>query len=483
MKNNILKIPRLLIAMILLISVNSCQKDQIGNPSLTTVQNQKENTITIDEAQAWLRSSPDSSLINKYQINWESSTSIRTKNGNRIKIPISGSPKVNGTAIGYRQLSIQRDSTTKAITAKILEILPDIPYWQEKGRVDSRDFTGRIFEYDLSYSLQKGKLFVRGKQVGEIRPATQTEKLAYKENPDQLTYLGSPIQEPTGGANGKTSRAQVIESCAWYQTSYIDSEGVLNIYAERVCSYTFYDDGQSGGGGGYSDPGIGTDPPSGGGGGGSITSDPGPPAPSNLPGENNNNVDPKKMTECFGNVKTEGAAFQVKLLVVEPFPGTSFNVGPNSFGHVAIQLTKVNGSQAVTQTLGFYGSGSGLDKLVSPSTIKDNGDIEFDMEASFFTDAQSFQKIIDFINNPAAEYNYKEYNCAKFAYLAAKAGGLDVPDPTTTFGMPVGAFSGGRGMSPAGMASALRSQKAANPNQHNISEGGGRAPASKGECK
>jgi hypothetical protein len=98
--------------------------------------------------------------------------------------------------------------------------------------------------------------------------------------------------------------------------------------------------------------------------------------------ENQNKIDSKKMMECFGNISSTNAYFRVKVLVLEPQPGTSFNVGTNGFGHLAIQLTHASQRQVITQTVGFLPAGSGLDKLVSKSRMIDNGVLEYTMSAT-----------------------------------------------------------------------------------------------------
>lgn len=467
------------ILILLLLVLTACQKDQLdrNQPEKQQTDNHKA-AITIEEARTWLASQNDT-LIKKYPIRWENARSIATKTGNRIALKIPGAPTVNGTKLGYRQLSIQRNPGTKTIEARFLEIIPNPIYWQQKRKVQAKDFTGRIMEFNLSYRLQKGTIYQNGKQVGETRPSTSQEKQSYLRHPNQLQPLGMIEQlNAATPTNGKIARAMVIESCMWYQTSYIDSEGILTIYAERICNYSFYDDGGGYGGGGYNDSGVGNE--NYGGGGGGSSSDPGTPPPAELPMESQNKVDPKKMMDCFGNISSTNAAFQVKVLVLEPQPGTSFNVGVNSFGHVAIQLTKASQGQVITQTIGFYPTGTGLDKLVSKSRMIDNGGLEYTMSSSFYTDAESFQKVIDYISSPPANYHFTDFNCAAFVYQAGKAGNLPIPDPTTQigFGGPGGA---GFAMTPAGMASALNTQKANNP-RADISSAGGRAPASKGAC-
>lgn len=274
---------------------------------------------------------------------------------------------------------------------------------------------------------------------------------------------------------------QFMESCAWYQDVYVDANGEFTVHSERICSYSAYDDGMNWGGGGNGSMNQEV-PTEGGGGGGSSGSEPStpPPAPSNLPGENNNQVDPKKMMECFSQITSPNAAFVVRVYVIEPQPGTSFNVGANAFGHVAISLTKTSGNSTITQTVGFYPTGTGLEKLNSKSKILDNGFSEYDISATYYVNGDSFQKVIDYISNPPTNYNFTEFNCSAFVYAAGQAGSIPIPDPTTIIG-----FSGPGGASfaktPAGMASALREQKINNPNS-DINEGGGKMPESKGPC-
>jgi hypothetical protein len=281
--------------LILLFAITACQKDQFDNQQPAQTETIAQSNISIEQARQGLSTQNDT-VTKKYPIRWEKAKSIPTSTGNRIVLRLPGKPTINGTKLGYRQLSIQKDEKTNTIQAKILEIIPDPIYWQGMGKVEAKDFTGRIMEFDLGYNLLTGKIYDNGKQIGEARPSTPTEKQAYLNNPNQLQPLGVFEQNShSSPTTGKTARAQVIESCYWYQTTYIDSEGVFTVYAERMCSYTIYDDG-AGSGGGYNDSGISTEQPSGGGGGGSSDpSDPTPPEPSNLPDENKNSVDPKKM--------------------------------------------------------------------------------------------------------------------------------------------------------------------------------------------
>lgn len=269
-----------------------------------------------------------------------------------------------------------------------------------------------------------------------------------------------------------------IETCAWIQDSYIDAQGDFTVHSTWVCSTTYFDDS----GGGYYD-GVGAGSSggtSGGGGGGGTSGTSSPPAPSNLPGEEKKTVNPREMMGCFASIPNPNAAFVIRVYVIEPQPGTSFNVGANSFGHVAISLSKTSGQTTITQTVGFYPTGTGLDKLSSKSQIIDNGDMEYNVGATYYVTGENFQKVIDFVSNPSKNYHFADYNCSAFVYGAGQAAGIPIPDPTTQIGLG-GPGGAGFAKTPAGMASALREQKAKNPNL-DINESGGRVPGSHGPC-
>lgn len=466
---------KLKIFILLMFTFSACKKD--STEKINPAPSHKNITLTLADAKAYIAQAQnhqtvDKSVINDLQLDWQTATNTILKDGNIWKLTLAGRPIYQGVEQGYRQLAIKRNSKTKEIEARIIEVIPDAVYLQKRN-VTNSSFTGRVFEYDLAYKLTGGQLYSEGKQVGEIGPKENFEL-------QKQGVLGD--LNPLKGVQGKLMMIQVMESCAWYQDSYVDGNGEFTVHSERICSYSFYDDGMSFWGGGGGDSYGGESSGGGGGGGGSPSTNPTPPtpAPSNLPGENNNKVDPKKMMECFSQITNPNAAFVVRVYVVEPQPGTSFNVGANSFGHVAISLSKTSGSTTITQTVGFYPTGSGLDKLDSKSQVLDNGDIQYNIGATYYVNSESFEKVINYVSNPPQQYHFTDFNCSAFVYGAGQAGGIPIPDPTTMIGIS-GPGGAGYAKTPAGMASALREQKAGNPNS-DINEGGGKVPASKGEC-
>jgi len=452
-------------SIILILMVSACRKERINHDSPANPDHNVSLTLA-DAKQFISQTNPDSSTaLSEINVDWELARTTTIQNGNKFTIPLSGQPIFQGYKQGYRELVILRNKKSQKPEAKILEIIPDAIYLQKQRKASNSDFTGRVFEYDLNYNLTGGRLYSEGKAVGKIRQFPKTQ---------QTGPLNQGLKDlnPFNGAQGKVMKLMAVETCAWTQESYIDAQGDLTVHSTQVCSTTYFSDGGDGyyDGVGANDPGA---SPGDGGGGNSGTSS--APAPSNLPGEEKNAVNPKEMMECFSNIPSANAAFVIRVYVVEPQPGTAFNVGANSFGHVAISLSKTSGNTTITQTVGFYPTGTGLDKLSSTSQIIDNGDMEYNMNATYYVTADSFKKVVDFVSNPTKNYHFTDYNCSAFVYGAGQAGGLPIPDPTGVIGM-------GFGKTPAGMANALREQKAKNPNL-DINEGGGRVPGSKGPCK
>lgn len=450
-----------------------CKKEKLDD-TIPQADPAEKPSLSLSEAKEFiLGMDPDSNrILRKIKIDWQLAKSVATRGGNKWTVLLDGQPTYQNYKQGYRELVILRNKAMQ-IEAKILEIIPEAVYLQEKLKAKASNFTGRIFKYDLNYNLTGGRLYSDGKPVGIIQQFSKQE---------QITRANQGLKKvnPFRGVQGKLMLLAPA-TCTWLQDYYIDAEGDFTLHSTKVCSTAYFDDSSTGGGGGYYD-GVGGDPSGpqhGGGGSGSSPSS--PPPPSNLPGEDKSPVNPKEMMKCFSKISDANAACIVRVYVVEPQPGTSFNVGANSFGHVAISLSKTSGSTTITQTIGFYPTGSGLEKLSSKSQILDNGDMEYDIGATYYVTGDSFQKVIDYVSNPETNYHFLDYNCSAFVYGAGQASGIPIPDPTTQIGLggPGGASFA---KTPAGMASALREQKATNP-KSDINEAGGRVPGSNGPCK
>lgn len=461
-----------IILPLLLMLAMACTKEQSENLNKSLIVTDSSPALTIEEAKIYVESkrNSDSSGIKNLKIDWNTAKA----NGKRWVIPLEGQPVYQNYKQGYRELSIIRNPENQNIYARILEIIPDAIYLQKNRKSNTETFTGRVFEYDLNYHLKGGRLYSDGEQVGNIRQFTDSEIL---ENANK----GITRNYPMSSEQGKVMWLMATQSCYWVQDSYVDANGDLTIHSAQICFTTFYDNYGGSGGGGYDGVGNSYLGHGTGGGAGGEPGSPTSPPPSNLPGENNNVVDPKKMMDCFSQITNQNAAFVVRIYVVEPLPGTSFNIGPNSFGHVAISLTKSAGNTTITQTIGFYPTGTGLNRLSSKAQILNNGFDHYDISSTYFVSAESFQNVIDYISNPPTNYHFTDFNCSAFVYNAAKAGGVPIPDPTTQIGLS-GPGGAGFAKTPAGMASALREEKAKNTSL-DVNEAGGYIPSSKGECK
>jgi hypothetical protein len=336
----------------------SCKKEgsqSVNNPPNLTVS--QTASLSLDQVKRWVGSHADNTSaqvlstmrhfnLSHLPLAWEKAQSMPNKTGNYWLIHIQGKPTFQNVQQGYRKIAFLKDSTGK-LQARILEIIPDGITYQRKQKVSTTDFTGRIFIYDEAYHLLGGKVFAGGKQIGQIRPGkTATNNTATTTTTTQ-----------TQGA--RNLEVSISADCQWNDSSYVDGDGVFTVYSELDCSYSIYDSGGGGGGGG-ADLGSG-DYAGGGGGGGGTPAD--APAVSNLPGESNPAVDPKALMNCFGTIPDAGATMSVTIYVQEPWPGTSFAIGPNSVGHTAIGLSKSGSGSTITQVVGFYPNATGYSKV------------------------------------------------------------------------------------------------------------------------
>lgn len=282
---------RLKLTTIIFMLLSACHKDPI-NGELSAEKPVQQTSLSLEDAKAYIdQIEPDSGkVLSKISVDWKLAKNDSTKSGNKWTILLDGQPIYQGYKQGYRELVILRDKKSHKISAKILEIIPEAIYLQTKRKTSASDFTGRVFEYDLNYNLTGGRLYSGGKRVGLIS----------KQSPkDLLDHANQKLREanPFKGVQGKLM-LMAVETCTWQQDYYIDANGDFTVHATQVCSTTYIGDGGSGGGY-YDGVGSGSPEPQQGGGGGGSSPSSSPPSPSNLPGENNNTVDPREMMECL----------------------------------------------------------------------------------------------------------------------------------------------------------------------------------------
>jgi len=454
-----------LFCLVLIISgIVSCKKEQTSITTETLSPNlDSSKNLSIKQIKDWYNTQVSLSLnlqnqtanrnfsLSSLSFQWGKLESIKNTTGNYWLVHLEGQPSFENVKQGYRKLAFLQD-TTGSIQARILEIIPDVLYIQRKQNVSTSDFTGRVFIYNDSYALMEGYVLLKGKIIGQIIPKPPTDI-------SKLSALNNDIVKVSGG-------------CVWNDNSYIDAEGVLTVYSEKVCSDVAYDGGYlrafNGGGGNY----LGNS----GGGGGSVHS---APAVVNLPGEGHTKVNPKQFMTCFGNIADAGASTKVTIYVQEPFPGTSFAVGPNSVGHVAIGLTKTNDNASITQVVGFYPDATGYAKLHAPSKVVNNGgDLDYNVSITYTVSSAQFAQITNYISNPPATYDLSTFNCTNFVYSACQAGNITLPDPYSTTGFNGATMTFDKSMTPAGLGSSIESLKGSN----NVNTNVGTTPNSKGPC-
>jgi hypothetical protein len=436
-----------ILTFVLILVVFSCKKES----RVSKNAGDQHYQFPLDEVKTWYQ--PEKGIT----VNWEQAEHHQGKTGEYWLVGITGRPTFAKLQLGYRRLLFFKNSKGE-ITEQVLEIIPDALYLQRVQAVSSRDFTGRVFIFDRDYALMGGLSYQNGVRVGTIKMAVaDTGKLQVEKAP---------------------------VTCVWLDNNYIDSNGELVVYAEQICDPTL----DGGGGDGYAGSSSGGYGPAGsgdgaivehGGGGGGAGNAPAAPAVSNLPGETKPGIKSKDFMKCFQGVPDQGATMKITVYVQEPWPGTTFNIGPNSVGHTAIGLTKTSGSQTITQVVGFYPDATLLDKIHAPSKIVNNGgDLEYNNSITYTVSAADFQKISDYIANPPATYDLTFFNCTNFVYEACKKGNITLPDPYSTVGpaSPPGAVAV---MAPAGIGSSIEKLKG----QSNVNSNGGTTPKSKGACQ
>ncbi|WP_345211820.1 hypothetical protein [Mucilaginibacter gynuensis] len=439
---------------LLLVNVACRKENALDNPAPAS---SRGDTLTLNSAKQWyqnaerkIRSSGNTSSIDhgKWDPEWIKASSHQKASGNYWLIPLKGQAKMSGYRAGYRKLAFYRLASGE-ISAYIFEIVPDLLSLQKGEHAGLDHFTGRVFVYDLDYHLISGIVLANGKATGEIR------------------------RTPKGTKNNSltTNLVRVIETCTWYQSSYTNAEGELVIYSEKICSYTTVQDNPP-----SLPDGFGSVPVTGGGGGGNLPPATPPPPTSNLPGEKGTKVKPNELMNCFDNIPDAGATMKVTVYVQEPFPGTEFNIGPNSVGHTAIGLTKSNGSSSVTQVLGYYPSTTRAAFGGSSKIVNNGGDLNFDVSITYTINAASFKKIMNYIANPPSTYDMLKFNCTTFVDIACLKGGIDLPSSFNFVG-PSGPGGSPMVMCPAGLGKSIREQ-----NTNNVNKKGGTTPNSNGPC-
>ncbi|MFD0763218.1 hypothetical protein ACFQZI_00030 [Mucilaginibacter lutimaris] len=451
----------LLIMIISAACLTGCKKEEnFPNETVNSDTSANTSAFSVEELKNWYStnrvhaktattSDQGSQAQEQAGIAWSNVKSGKMNNkpdqpsGNYLYVSIAGTPTFQNIHAGSRRLLFTK--TSGQIRSFAVDVVPDPLAQQQNGTMKAANFTGRTFIYDSTrHNLIGGYIYINGKRAGTIKPAEKS---------------GSKLQVSELPAGSTT--------CEWVQSNYVNADGELVIYAEKVCTVDLSDLSQHG----PPDlPPIDQNPPEYAGGGGGSGSGGG--SVSNLPGETNPKINPKAYMQCFSNLPDIGSKMTITVYVQEPAPGLPFNIGPNSVGHTAIGLTKTYNGQTITQVVGFYPDATGKDKMHAPSKVLDNAGLKYNVSISYSIIASEFNKIVNYIANPPNTYDLFTNNCTSFTYNACLAGGIKLPDPNGNMGL------GQSGMTPAALGNSIRNTG----NVSNANTKGGDVGRTHGPC-
>jgi hypothetical protein len=213
---------------------------------------------------------------------------------------------------------------------------------------------------------------------------------------------------------------------------------------------SFFANGDSGGGGGYygSFSGNGGDPWSGGGyggGGRGSTGGGGSSDPVVLIDKEAQDVNPaidiQEYVKCFSSIPDAGSTCYIEIssdIPVDNNPNAFFDISTMSPGHTFITVSKSNGTQHVTQNIGFYPKSGYKAMTYAPTAGKlvDNEKHEFN--ASLFmslTPAQLSTVLLRMQQLSNLNYDIDQYNCTDWAldiFNSVRPSKLEIP----LYGLP-----------------------------------------------
>lgn len=143
--------------------------------------------------------------------------------------------------------------------------------------------------------------------------------------------------------------------------------------------------------------------------------------------DNEPQVSLQSLFNCFNQIPNNGATYSVKLcadLPVNGFANAPFNLTGKSPGHTFLILTKTNGTQSISQSVGFYPIGSGGNPLNPNATggFKNNGFPNHEYNASINANNLTASNFSLIMNNLLAHendtYNIYYNNCTTIALQA-----------------------------------------------------------------
>jgi len=157
-----------------------------------------------------------------------------------------------------------------------------------------------------------------------------------------------------------------------------------------------------------------------------VISDPNAPSYPDI-SDNEPQISLQSLFNCFSQVPDAGATYSVKLCVDLPVNGVwnaPFNLTHKSPGHTFLTLTKTNGTQTISQTVGFYPIGSGGNPINPNATggFKNNGRPVHEYNAAInaynITASQFSMVMNNLLSHENDTYNIFDNNCTTIALNA-----------------------------------------------------------------
>ncbi len=157
-----------------------------------------------------------------------------------------------------------------------------------------------------------------------------------------------------------------------------------------------------------------------------VISDPNAPSYPDI-SDNEPQISLQSLFNCFSQIPDAGATYSVKLCVDLPVNAVwnaPFNLTHKSPGHTFLTLTKTNGTQSISQTVGFYPIGSGGNPINPNATggFKNNGDPPHQYNAAinaYNVTASQFSMVMNnLLSHENDTYNIFDNNCTTIALNA-----------------------------------------------------------------
>lgn len=177
-------------------------------------------------------------------------------------------------------------------------------------------------------------------------------------------------------------------------------------------------------------------------------------------------IDIQKFINCFNAIPDAGSTCSIEILTdipVDKDPNKIFDFGSNSPGHTFLNIRKQNGSQSVSQNIGFYPA-AGWKTILTNAPIDgkfvDNGQHEFNAGFKInITPEKLNSAFMEMLRDKNNKYDIDNYNCTDWAMDVFNAAGAnfqiplyDIPGnyPSTGTRMPNGVYNRLKEMKAAG---------------------------------